>query len=274
MRISLITTCKNRLEHLRQTLPGMAAQSDTELIVVDYGCEQGTAQWLRSAWPKVLSIKVDDDPSFCAARARNLGAQQASGQWLFFVDADILLQRDLGSWASDQLQASHYYRAPEAAGVNGWGTFLCTREAFFRSGGYDEAFRGWGGEDVDLYEQLEALGDQCVWLPDGCLSAIRHGDNLRQLGSLQNRGQRINITEMYRTAKRDIVRETGKPMNFANRTALMAHITRTIEAFYANSERNSTTVEVRVASNVGNEASSDLVFTYGLRKNAARQPAQ
>ncbi len=42
-KFSIITTCKGRLEHLKQTLPAMLAQKDSEVIVVDYSCPHGTA---------------------------------------------------------------------------------------------------------------------------------------------------------------------------------------------------------------------------------------
>jgi glycosyltransferase involved in cell wall biosynthesis len=35
--MTLITTCKNRLAHLKETLPLMMTQSFSEVIVVDYG---------------------------------------------------------------------------------------------------------------------------------------------------------------------------------------------------------------------------------------------
>jgi hypothetical protein len=48
--LSLITTCKNRLPHLKQTLPLMLQQPRAE-VVDDYGYDQGTASWVREQHP-------------------------------------------------------------------------------------------------------------------------------------------------------------------------------------------------------------------------------
>src|SRR5215467_11575077 len=90
--LSFVTVCKARLEHLEQTLPLLAAQPGTEAIVVDYGCPQGTRSWVRERFPGVKVVEVDDDPGFCVARARNLGAAAASAPRLCFVDADVRLR--------------------------------------------------------------------------------------------------------------------------------------------------------------------------------------
>jgi hypothetical protein len=41
-RLSIVTTCKGRLHHLRRSLPGFLAQPDTQVIVVDYDCPEDT----------------------------------------------------------------------------------------------------------------------------------------------------------------------------------------------------------------------------------------
>ena len=49
-RASIITTCKGRLHHLRRTLPCMLAQGCDfayEVVVVDFGCPQGTFDFCR-----------------------------------------------------------------------------------------------------------------------------------------------------------------------------------------------------------------------------------
>ena len=62
--LSLITTCKNRLPHLKQTLPLMLQQPRAEVIVVDYGCEQGTSAWVKEHYPAAKLVQVNDDPIF------------------------------------------------------------------------------------------------------------------------------------------------------------------------------------------------------------------
>ena len=95
--LSLITTCKNRLAHLKQTLPLMLQQSFSEVIVVDYGCEQGTAAWVKENYPKAKVVQVSDDPVFSLAIARNAGAKNASHEFLGFIDADVVIYQTWGN---------------------------------------------------------------------------------------------------------------------------------------------------------------------------------
>src|SRR5215831_1429088 len=113
--LSFITVCKGRLAHLKQSLPLLAAQTGTEAIVVDYSCPQGTHDWVAQNFPKVKIVKVDDDPGFCVARGRNLGAAAASTARLCFVDADVKLRDGFASWAREHAQPRHYYRALQAS---------------------------------------------------------------------------------------------------------------------------------------------------------------
>ena len=43
------------------------------MIVVDYGCPDGTEAWVKQNFPEVKVVKVEDDPGFSISRARNLG---------------------------------------------------------------------------------------------------------------------------------------------------------------------------------------------------------
>ena len=93
--LTAITTCKGRLSHLKETLPDLARAPDIEVVVVDYDCPDGAADWVRSSGPDVRIVAVEDRPLFSASTARNLGAAAATADWLAFVDADVRSARDL-----------------------------------------------------------------------------------------------------------------------------------------------------------------------------------
>jgi GT2 family glycosyltransferase len=61
-----------------------------EIIVVDDGSEDRSREIIRR-FPCTL---IESSPHAGASRARNLGAQQANGDILFFTDADCLLQEN------------------------------------------------------------------------------------------------------------------------------------------------------------------------------------
>lgn len=225
--IALITTCKGRLHHLRETLPLMAAQRADELVVVDYGCPDGTGDWVEREFPGVRVVRVTDDPGFCLPRARNAGARVATSDWLAFVDADVKLGAGWVDWLRAHVDPGRFYRASAAGGARDletFGTAVCPRRAFEAIGGYDEAMRGWGGEDVDLYARLSRVGLADTDYPAALIDVIRHGDNLRtRWHEVKDRRLQDVINHCYLAAKSQLqaFQRPDRPLELELRTRLM-----------------------------------------------------
>lgn len=180
--ISIVTTCKGRLRHLQQTLPLLVAQAPAEIIVVDYGCPDNTGDWVANNYPAVVVIRVNDDEGFCAARARNFGAMAAKLPWIFFVDADIQVSANLFEWMNFNLDNRFFYRAGRVDGArkrDTWGTFICSKRIFESISGFDEVFRGWGGEDDDIFRRLSWMGASESEYPGEFVTPIPHDDHVR-----------------------------------------------------------------------------------------------
>ncbi|MFL6289672.1 MAG: glycosyltransferase family 2 protein [Thermoanaerobaculia bacterium] len=81
----------NGRHHLETCLSALAAQKDPgvewEIVVLDNGSTDGTADWLRKAWPRVRLIASPVNLGFCAGNNR-LAAEAAD------VDALALLNND------------------------------------------------------------------------------------------------------------------------------------------------------------------------------------
>ena len=150
-KITFITTCKGRLEHVKQTMPRIMALGEVNVVFVDYSCPQKSGDWVKSNFPSVKVINVIDDKGFCLPRARNIGALHASTPWIFFIDADILVELDLGLWLSNNLKPSIIYRASPIKGkrdTETYGSFICPAHLFIAVGKYDEVFREIGRAHV------------------------------------------------------------------------------------------------------------------------------
>jgi glycosyltransferase involved in cell wall biosynthesis len=248
--ISIVVTCKDRLHHLQQTLPHALRQSNCEVIVVDYGCSRGTASWVRTHHPAARVVVVTDDPVFCLSRARNLGAVQARGRVFLFLDADVRIEGDLGAWIAENAVQGLYYRASVPIHRSAMGTAICTRADFDRIGGYDEAYRGWGGEDMDLYDTFELAGIRSGNFPHSYLSPIEHTDAERQLG--RDKGGMDTIEQasrthlIYRTMKYDIIRLTLSPPDLAARVRLMELVKESVRKLASASTEETISVTLPV----------------------------
>lgn len=202
--VSFVTVCKGRLHHIQQTLPLMMAAAPAEIIVVDYRCPQKVGDWVERNHPGVKVLRVTDDEGFNVARARNLGAQLATSPWLFFVDADVGVTATFGAWAAEQLQEDHFYRQAQTLNkvkTGAYGSFVCPRQAFETVQGYDEVFKGWGGEDDDLFVRLSLSGYTQAAYPDDVVSAIEHDDDQRVAFYDRGRVGSFVISRFYRSAK-------------------------------------------------------------------------
>ncbi|GAA4408660.1 glycosyltransferase [Quisquiliibacterium transsilvanicum] len=235
--IALITTCKGRLHHLRETLPLMAAQGADEVVVVDYGCPDGAGDWVEHEFPGVRVVRLTDDPGFCLPRARNAGARASSSEWLAFVDADVKLLPGWIGWLRGHLEDGRFYRASAVAGVRDLETFgsvVCPRRAFETIGGYDDAMRGWGGEDVDLYTRLSQIGLADTDYPASLVDVIRHGDDQRtRWYEIKDRRLQDVVSHCYLAAKSQLLafRGPGQPLELEVRARLIEQTRRQLAAW-------------------------------------------
>jgi glycosyltransferase involved in cell wall biosynthesis len=227
--IAFVTTCKGRLHHIKQTLPTIIAESPAEIILVDYGCPDNTGDWVEEHYPEVKVVRVNDDPGFCLPRARNIGAAHSSAPWLCFIDADIKVRSGWLDWMQQHLSEGCFYRPSLADGRQLQeiaGTFLCPRAAFTMVGGYDEVFRGWGGEDIDLYARLpQEGGSQLAYYPNHFVEPISHADDERTtFHAIKNISIQSLINSCYVKAKSQLHGHGIRGIPFAARQHLLNSI--------------------------------------------------
>lgn len=186
MRLSVIIPVYNGAGFLRRSLAALAASTyrDYELLVADDGSTDNSAAVARAAGARVLPLAGPGGP----ARARNHAARAATGDVLFFVDADVCVHPDTLARV-----AAHLATHPEAVAVMGsyddapadpgfvsqyknlfhhyihqhsrqrawtfWaGCGAVRRDVFLAAGGYDESYTRPCIEDIELGARLAAAG--------------------------------------------------------------------------------------------------------------------
>lgn len=184
--VTVVVPTWNRADHLRGLLDDLEQlvlrDERVEVIIVDDGSTDATPMVLQTAtWATIVQ-----QPNGGAAAARNAGWQRATSPVVVFIDDDC---RPGDGWPHALLEA---FQNAEVAGVGGrivptghrpldafvtverlvdhgrdlteGVDYLVTANAAYRTsvlhsvGGFDEAFPGAAGEDVDLSWRVRAQG--------------------------------------------------------------------------------------------------------------------
>ena len=236
--IAFVTVCKGRLSHIKKMLPLIVEQCPDEIVFVDYSCPEKSGDYVRESYPTVKVVSITDDDGFCVARGRNIGAQAVISEFICFIDADIMIQPGFVSWAKENITSSFFYRAhPVNRNPETWGTFIVSKAAFNSSSGFDELYRGWGGEDDDIYFRLR-LANICEnYYPNIFVDSISHEDSLRVTFHKikSTRIQRI-LCDLYLQSKmfflnlrRNSHDDSPEDLDFELRTQIYSLIEKTIE---------------------------------------------
>jgi glycosyltransferase involved in cell wall biosynthesis len=181
LKISIVIPAFNEERLIAETLrcvhAAMAAFArrgwETELIVCDNNSTDRTAEIAREAGANVVFEPVNQ-----IARARNRGAEAASGDWLVFIDADSRPGAELFGDLAEQIQSGrclaggatvrldgHYPKAGAVTGLWNWisrtfhwlaGSFIfCDAAAFRNIGGFNNEL--FASEEIDLSRRLKTL---------------------------------------------------------------------------------------------------------------------
>jgi glycosyltransferase involved in cell wall biosynthesis len=175
-QVSVVLTCKGRLDFLRESLPAVMLQTSFytfDVTVVDYGCPDGTYDWLQAQHPGVRAVLVKDCTEFFnLSRARNIGALASQSPLIAFCDADVIPGPIWLQAMADQLQEPQVVMTHPQWRRGGCGICLARRQTFMDIRGFDEDLEGWGYEDIDFRNRALKAGVVATY--DPALFTVRH----------------------------------------------------------------------------------------------------
>lgn len=89
---SIIIPSRNCLNYLPTTLASIELQrvNDLQVVIVDDGSSDGTADWLRSRPKACYDLVIIETTGIGPSAARNVAVAAASGEFIAFLDADDL----------------------------------------------------------------------------------------------------------------------------------------------------------------------------------------
>ncbi len=95
VNVSIIIPCHNEEKYLKGCIDSILAQSykDFELIMIDDGSKDRSGKIIKGYKDKRIKY-IRNEKSMNGARARNKGIDMAKGKFLFFTDADCIVNKD------------------------------------------------------------------------------------------------------------------------------------------------------------------------------------
>lgn len=192
--VSVVIASYNAGPFLERSLRSLRASTvlPLEVIVVDDCSTDNSIVRAQEMGATVLRTAVNGGP----ARARNLGAQSAKGDILFFIDSDVCIHPDTVSLVQDALETdasldavigayddapdSHEFfsqyrnlmhcfvhRTGSREAFTFWsGCGAIRRDVFLESRGFDERYTRPSIEDIEFGSRLVAAGRRILLRPD------------------------------------------------------------------------------------------------------------
>ncbi len=175
-KISIVTTCMNRMEDLKKTLPenmssNRAYQGELEFVIIDYNSDHADLrQWVQEEYTVAMQsgllsfYRTDEPQQYNMAHSRNIGFKVATGDIVCSVDADNYTNEGFAEYVN-QLANQYPSKAFFAKGRKN----LRGRLGFYKDefinilGGYDESLTGYGSEDHDLMHRAWGAGLTMCW---------------------------------------------------------------------------------------------------------------
>lgn len=172
MKLSVVTTCMNRLDHLRQTLPQNIKDSEgvpVEFVLVNYGSQDEMHNWVKINYAKEVAsglikhVHVLGVTEYSMAHSRNVGFKAASGEVAVQVDADNFMKPGFTARCLEIASTTNGPVVMFRANHRLRGRLGFRRQEFIDLlGGYDESMKGYGADDRDIFERAKRLGFRTV----------------------------------------------------------------------------------------------------------------
>ena len=172
-KISLCTTCMDRIHDLAITLPKNVEDNkdyeNLEFVIVDYGGSDNLDKFILNRFPeeiesgRIVYYRVHDVKHYSMAHSRNIGFKLATGDTVHNLDADNFTNKGFATYLNRMAQMRPE-KASFAKGKRGLhGRIGFWKREFMTLGGYDESFEGYGADDMDLLARSMLMGHQLLW---------------------------------------------------------------------------------------------------------------
>jgi len=172
-KISLCTTCMDRLHDLKETLPKNIEDNkyypNLEFVILDYNSTDGLEQWIKSDMMdhietgRLVYYRTQEPEYFEMGHSRNVAFRLALGNIVNNVDADNFVNKDFADMLNSMAEVCPQ-KAVFCKGKRGMhGRIGFYKNEFLSLGGYDEDLVGYGFDDHSLVYRAMGSDFKMMW---------------------------------------------------------------------------------------------------------------
>ncbi|WP_017293616.1 glycosyltransferase family 2 protein [Geminocystis herdmanii] len=218
MFFSVVIPTYNRLPILQKCLLALENQefdqniiTDYEIIVVDDGSIDQTIPWITEEKASLAHVKVLTQNHKGAGSARNLGVENAVGDWIIFIDSDLIVtpvflqahsqaiikaqEKEnseriftygavINTCNFDNPTAEPYKITDFSSAYFATGNVAIAKKWLLEAGLFDTMFNQYGWEDLELGVRLKKLGLKLIKCPEAVGYHWHPPFNLQQIPQL------------------------------------------------------------------------------------------
>ena len=197
--IAFCTTCKGRVQHIKETLPKNLAHNAGNLskfILLDYNSHDGLAEYVKQEFAKELEsgklvVYACPEPAvFHMTHAKNMAHRLGileGADILCNLDADNFTGEGFDKYITQKFRNKNNVflwsrmftqdngRRPR--GING--RIIVSAQAFIKVGGYNEKYATWDHDDKDFNSRLRKCGYEAIEVDPKYLDVVLHTDKMR-----------------------------------------------------------------------------------------------
>jgi Sulfotransferase domain/N-terminal domain of galactosyltransferase len=201
MKIIFVTTCKGRLQHIRETLgSNMFDNPDSKFVLLDYNSTDGLFDYVQDNFKRCLSsgslafYQFKENVPFQMSHAKNMAHRCAileGADVLVTMDADNFAGIGFDLFVAERMGEAGVFLCPDFPLIKslphgkgrpqrGYAGRLAIRaQDFIKAGGYNETFDTWRGEDIDLIARMQRMEYKMRFIDNRFLDAIPHSAEVR-----------------------------------------------------------------------------------------------
>lgn len=233
MKIALCITCKNRVDHIKETLPKNLADNpgaDVVFVLLDYNDDGDLKEYVKNSLScmdamqsgKLVCYQYRQNVPFHMAHAKNMAHRCGileGADVLVNLDADNFTGEGFADYIREVFERtnddpqeiflwSRMRKDRMARGISG--RICVTKNAFLVAAGYDERFNTHSPDDKDFNARLRGLGYCAQEIDARFLLALNHNDKIRFKEYPELHGAQSYHYDSYRACQTSRVVNDGR----------------------------------------------------------------